>query len=149
MDSTTAVERGLAQLGAEQDNRRTWGLSGHSNVLHSMRKAIGRVKHRLTATRDGPELNELAELLATAARRSVAADLVAADLVAADLVAAERPATDLPAGRHARGRPPAEAHDHRLAVVVGDPAARRGSTGGRIASTRSAIMIHRPSRAHR
>jgi hypothetical protein len=144
MDSTTAVERGLAQLGAEQDNRRTWGLSGHSNVLHSMRKAIGRVKHRLTATRDGPELNELAELLATAARRSVAADLVAADLVVA-----ERPATDLPAGRHARGRPPAEAHDHRLAVVVGDPAARRGSTGGRIASTRSAIMIHRPSRAHR
>lgn len=111
MDSTfTAVERGLAQLGAEQDNRLTWSLYGRGNVLHSMSKAIDRAKHRLAVAVPVPELTELAEPLATAVRRGVAVDVVAA----------ERPDPDLPAGLNVRVRPHAEAPDRRLAVVVGD-----------------------------
>jgi HTH-type transcriptional regulator, sugar sensing transcriptional regulator len=111
MDSTfTAVERGLTQLGAEQDNRLTWSLSGHGNVLHSMGKAIDRAKHRLAVAVPAPELTELAGLLSAAASRGVAVDLVAA----------EPPDSDLPAGLNVRVRAQAEAPDQRLAVVVGD-----------------------------
>ena len=107
-----AVEQGLAQLGAEQDYRLTWSLSGHGHVVDSMRQAIARAQQRLAAAIPTPELAELAAPLRSAAERGVAVDLVVSSGAA----------VDLPAGAKVRvfRYPESEAKGVRLAMVIGD-----------------------------
>jgi sugar-specific transcriptional regulator TrmB len=91
MDATfDAVERGLAQLGHEQDTKLTWSLTGRGHVVDSMRRAIERARERVAVAAPAAELAELAPALKAAAERGVAVD------------SHEEPASD------------------RLAVVVGD-----------------------------
>lgn len=112
-DSTfAAVEQGLAQLGAEQDTRLTWSLSGQGHVVDSMRRAIDRAQQRLAAAIPTSELTELAAPLRAAIERGVALELLVSD----------QAVVDLPDGANVRVSRYAEsdANGVRLAVVVGD-----------------------------
>lgn len=115
MDSTfSAVEQGLAQLGQEQDTRLTWSLSGHGNILESLRGAIDRTQQRLAAVIPAREVDHLATALQAAVERGVTLDLILSDGAVVDLPKSAR----VRVSQQPAGQP----EDERLAVVVGDGA---------------------------